>query len=177
MRDCKKSLLIPISLCWSCFGTKQTKTWNPVGHWNCIKCWAFWHEKALDSLEEETGREHVSSRGFEAGPFMSAVIIVRLKVCHTLWACLHKELACPHCEGRLAGWEYNGRAKSYRARHGLTDTYSCFLTHQYSLTHVCLLLAVVPFTFLLSCCYFVLPVLLLWMLLFLYYVMPDSVDR
>lgn len=53
-------------------------------------------------MEGETGRGHVHGRGFEAQAFMSVVIIVRLKVCHKFWACLHKEPACLHCGGRLA---------------------------------------------------------------------------
>lgn len=68
--------------------------------------------------EEKQGGEMWVAGVFEAGPFMSAVIIVRLKVGHTLWACSHKEQECSHCAGRLAGWEYYGRAELCRARHG-----------------------------------------------------------
>lgn len=53
--------------------------------------------------EEKQGGEMWVAGVFEAGPFMSAVIIVRLKVGHTLWACSHKEQECSHCAGRLAG--------------------------------------------------------------------------
>lgn len=68
--------------------------------------------------EEKQGGEMWVAGVFEAGPLMSAVIIVRLKVGHTLWACLHKEQECSHCAGRLAGWEYYGRAELCRARQG-----------------------------------------------------------
>lgn len=81
-----------------------------------------WGPSDMKKLETgrggETGRENVGGRGFQAGPFMSAVIIVRLKVGHTLSACSHKEQECSHCAGRLAGWEYYGRAELCRARHG-----------------------------------------------------------
>lgn len=60
--------------------------------------------KVLETVwRGETGRGNVGGRGFEAEPFMSVVIIVRLKVGHKLWACSHKEQECSHCAGRLAG--------------------------------------------------------------------------
>lgn len=91
--------------------------WGPFDMKKCETAW-----------RRETGRGNVGGRGFEAGPFMSAVIIVRLKVGHTLWACLHKEQECSHCAGRLAGWEYYGRAEPCRARHG-QELPQCLTTH------------------------------------------------
>lgn len=41
-------------------------------------------KKLATGWRGETGRGYVGGRGFGAGPFMSAVIIVRLKVGHTL---------------------------------------------------------------------------------------------
>ena len=100
----------------------------------CI--WGPFDMKRLETaLRGETGRGNVGGRGFEAGPFMSAVIIVRLKVGHTLWACSHKEQECSHCAGRLAGWEYYGRAELCRARHG-QELPQCLTTH--SAASVCI---------------------------------------
>lgn len=91
--------------------------WKLFPGLGCVYQGALWHKKAWDSLERRNSG-NVGGKGFEAGPFMSAVIIVRLKVGHTLWACLHKEQECSHCAGRLAGWEHYGRAELCRARHG-----------------------------------------------------------
>lgn len=128
MRDCKPIHSHLTVYSGDVCGLEQINNWNPVGPWNLIKScsmasflciWGPFDMKMLERvLEGGTGRGHVGGRGFEAGPFMSAVIIVRLKVGHTLWACSHKEQECSHCEGRLAGWEYYVRAELCRARHG-----------------------------------------------------------
>lgn len=99
---------------------------------NGLICVYFWEPFDRTKFERawrrETGSGNVGGRGSEAGPFMSAMIILRLKVGHTLWACSHKEQECSHCAGRLAGWEYYGRAELCRARHG-QELQQCLTQH------------------------------------------------
>lgn len=116
-----------------------------MGPWNLIECcsmadfmcaWAPSDMKFETACRGETGRGNMGGRGFEAGPLMSAMIIVRLKVGHTLWACLHKDKECSHCVGRLAGWEYYGRAELCRARHG-QELPQCLTTHSTASVWIC----------------------------------------
>lgn len=114
MRERKKSQVIPIDLCIAEMfvqlnETDQLKPCGTFGFYqtlfHCLMCVYLPSDmKKLETARRgETGRGNVGGKGFEAGPFMSALIIVRLKVGHTLWACLHKEQECSYCAGRLAG--------------------------------------------------------------------------